>query len=330
MIPVFSGENANEAWTKAAEMLFNVTNNSASRCGDSYELLHAVFTIDNPRQRWIPFRNPPISISFALAEVIWILNGSNNADIINFWNPALKQFAGNSNHYHGAYGYRIRKRYGIDQLERAYNALRSNPENRQTVMLIWNPEDDLPDISGKPADADIPCNICSLLKVRNSKLEWMQIVRSNDIFLGVPYNFIQFTTLQEILAGWLGLELGSYSQLSDSLHLYKKDKTAMSIKNKSIITNHDDLTLTKEISDIVFYNIFERMKKISLGNLNEKKLKSLSYLQSGYEAYDNIMFIISAYAARRYNYRELMFQLVHNCSNELFRQLWIEWVDYHK
>ena len=52
----------------------------------------------------------------------------------------------------------------------------------------------------------------------------MQIVRSNDLFRGVPYNFVQFTSLQEILAGWLGIELGTYNQISDSLHLYTEDK----------------------------------------------------------------------------------------------------------
>ena len=35
-------------------------------------------------------------------------------------------------------------------------------------------------------------------KVRQGKLEWSQIMRSNDVLLGMPYNFIQFTGLQEI------------------------------------------------------------------------------------------------------------------------------------
>ena len=40
------------------------------------------------------------------------------------------------------------------------------------------------------------------------------------MFLGVPHNFVQFTCIQEVLAGWLGVECGSYNQISDSLHVY--------------------------------------------------------------------------------------------------------------
>ena len=52
----------------------------------------------------------------------------------------------------------------------------------------------------------------------------MQIMRSNDLHLGLPHNLVQFTSLQEILAGWLGLEPAGYHHLSDSLHVYEKDR----------------------------------------------------------------------------------------------------------
>ena len=62
-----------------------------------------------------------------------------------------------------------------------------------------------------------------MLKVRDGALEWTQILRSNDVFRGLPYNFVQFTMMQEIMAGWLNLRVGSYNQLSDSLHIYDSD-----------------------------------------------------------------------------------------------------------
>ncbi len=48
-------------------------------------------------------------------------------------------------------------------------------------------------------------------------------MRSNDHFRGLPHNLIQFTTVQEVLAGWLGISLGSYHHYSDSLHVYESD-----------------------------------------------------------------------------------------------------------
>lgn len=71
--------------------------------------------------------------------------------------------------------------HGIDQLERAYHALIGKPHTRQVVLQIWEPKVDLPRLSGDESAADVPCNIVSMLKVRNGKLEWTQILRSNDV-----------------------------------------------------------------------------------------------------------------------------------------------------
>ena len=35
-------------------------------------------------------------------------------------------------------------------------------------------------------------------------------MRGMIFFRGMPYNFIQFTTLQEIIAGWLNLDVSEY------------------------------------------------------------------------------------------------------------------------
>jgi thymidylate synthase len=257
--------------------------------------------------------------------MVWIFNGSNESKIINFWNPALKIYAGQEEFYHGAYGYRIRKKYGIDQIERAYYALKHNPESRQVVMLIWNPNDDLPDVMGIPNNLDIPCNICSMLKIRDSKLEWTQIIRSNDIFRGVPYNFVQFTGFQEILAGWLEIEVGTYTQFSDSLHLYEVDEENLSICKRKYMKNSDNLSLPKPQSEAIFKEIFNRMIVISKGDISQEKLASVANLKSGYAAYDNIMFVLGAYAARKLKYKELQFKFIKSCSNELYKQMWRLW-----
>lgn len=329
MIPVFSGRTANDVWRQAAiKLLGSNSGTSESRLGKTNEILHAVFSIDNPKQRWVICRNPPISIAFALAEVVWILNGSNEAQVINYWNSALSRHAGSGKTYHGAYGYRIRKKFGIDQLERAYHVLKNDPQSRQTIIMIWDPIEDLPDKFGKPVDPDIPCNICSMLKVRDSKLEWTQIIRSNDIFLGVPYNFIQYTTLQEILAGWLEIDVGSYTQLSDSLHLYQKDEETLSIVEMGDAENPDDLILEKPHSDTIFEDIYNRMKIISSQDISKDELVKLAYLDSGYAAYDNIMLIIAAYAAKKMKYQDLKSRFTDSCTNGLFRQLWVNWENW--
>ena len=225
MLHLFEGQTADEVWRQAAESIRAGEGVIAqpSRAGVTYELLHTCLAIRDPLQRWILSREPALNPAFAIAEIVWILAGRNDSSFVNHWNPKLPQYAGRGPTYYGAYGHRLRRHFLTDQLDRAYDTLRHNPNSRQVVLQIWDPQKDLPCEDGKPCAEDIPCNIVSFLKMRRGRLEWMQILRSNDLLLGLPHNVIQFTTLQEVMAGWLGAELGSYCQLSDSLHVYKRD-----------------------------------------------------------------------------------------------------------
>ncbi len=322
-----AGKTANEVWKKAAVMLLEKDSTLAGRTGDIYEILHTFITIENPRQKWIYDRMPPISIGYALAELVWLINGEERADIINFWNPQLPKYAGACKVYYGAYGKRIRSHFGFDQLEKAYYALQEVPESRQVVIQIYDTRMDFPIESGQPRAEDIPCNICSMLKVRDGKLEWSQIMRSNDVLLGMPYNFVQFTGLQEILAGWLGLELGSYNHYSDSLHLYQRDINKIEIGQEVEIENKDSLSLTKSESEKIFREIYGRMEMLAINDVSEKKTYNLAKLESEYAAYNNIMLIIAAYVAYKKKYYDLVCELISICTNNTYVTMWHRWSD---
>lgn len=321
------GKTANEVWKKAANMLMAQEAILNGRTGDVLELLHTFISIENPRQKWVYDRIPPISISFALAEVVWIMNGEEHSDVINYWNPRLSDFAGVGDTYYGAYGKRIRSHFGFDQFEKAFYALQNVPESRQVVIQIYDTKKDFPIDKGQPQSEDIPCNICSLLKVRQEKLEWSQIMRSNDILLGMPYNFVQFTSLQEILAGWLGLEVGSYIHYSDSLHLYCRDFSKIEIGQVQELENMDSLSLGRNESERIFKEIYDRMTALTNINISEKDIYSLAQLKSEYIAYNNIMFIIAAYVAKKLCYNNLVDELVRKCENEAYAAMWDRWAN---
>lgn len=230
--------SADDAWRKAARLLQAEVNIQPGRDQPTRELPHVIFSLADSRQRIVFAR--PFNPAFAIAEVIWILSGANASEFLAAWNVRMKQFVDeDANVFHGAYGYRLGSRPRLsadaeralrvetgrvtpqlDQLRAAYEALRHFPDSRQVVLQIWNSTLDLPDPS--PRSADVPCNLISHLMIRDNRLEWLQIMRSNDLIWGMPYNFIQFTCLQEIMAGWLGVDVGSYVQLSDSLHVYQR------------------------------------------------------------------------------------------------------------
>jgi thymidylate synthase len=257
---------ADEAWRQAARRLQDQTGVQTGRDQPTRELLHVVFALEHPRQRLVFAR--PFNPALAVAEVIWMLSGGNASDFVTFWNPGMRRYvdgAIDARVLHGAYGHRLGSRprlsdtaeqalrvatgreLPIDQLRAAYEALRHSPDSRQVVLQIWDSRRDLP--YPAPRSADVPCNLLSHLMVRNGRLEWLQVMRSNDLIWGTPLNFVQFTCLQEIMAGWLGVDVGNYVHVSDSLHVYERHWTELDElvldQNPSRIppTNYGDLRI---------------------------------------------------------------------------------------
>lgn len=328
MIKVFEGDTASEVWQLAFDEMIHgkSAKHQTGRGGMTEEILHAAFTIQDPRQRWVVVRHPALNPAFAVAEIVWILNGRNDSAFLNYWNSQLPNYTGSGKEYHGAYGFRLKRYFGIDQLERAYLALRHNPNSRQVVLQIWDTVNDLPDEDGSPVNQDIPCNIVSLLKIRNGRLEWMQIIRSNDLFRGVPYNFIQFTSLQEVLAGWLGVELGSYNQISDSLHLYNED-TKVVTASSLVVTerNTDSLALSKELSAIVIRELSNSIDKMIVSDLTQEELKCIVGAHDLPRAYQNLLAVVAAEAARRRGWLTFAQKIISGCSNPVLIQIVERW-----
>jgi len=173
MFRVIEAEAADTLWLKAAEWFLpgGPAHLQDSRAGQTKEVLRAALTLRDPRQRWIASRTPAMNPAFALAEVIWILCGRNDSAFLNYFNPRLPRFAGHGLTYHGAYGYRLRQHFGVDQLGRAVEVLSNDPNSRQAVLQIWDSAADLPHADGISRAADIPCNISALLKIREGRLK---------------------------------------------------------------------------------------------------------------------------------------------------------------
>ena|SRR3972149_3141759 len=329
----FQGNTANQVWLQVIKALESqpASEITSSRLGNMHELLHVGITIHEPRRRWIPSRIPAINPAFALAEIIWIVNGSNEAKIINYWNPVLPRFAGYTKYYHGAYGFRLREHFDFDQLEKAYYSLQKNGLSRQVMLQMWDPGIDFPNDYGQPVSEDIPCNLSSLLKIRNDKLEWMQINRSNDIYRGLPYNIVQFTVLQEIMAGWLGIDVGTYNHLSDSLHLYVDDLKELGyIDQEPENRNTDRLNLSYDETQIYFRALFNKMKFIVNNELSESDFYKFFDDNLKVRALDNMFLIIGADAARRNRYDDMASELVNKCTNPIYRELWKNWSERQK
>ena len=331
MFRSFEGPTADHIWQQVVEA-FRAGDGvlvQPSREGTTKEILHVAITINDPRQRWIASRQPPLNIAFAIAEVVWIMTGRNDLAFLEAWNRRLPAYVGRAAQLHGAYGHRLRHQGGVDQLTRAYQALCSDPNTRQAVLQIWDSSVDLPQPDGTPADQDVPCNVLSLLKVRAGKLEWLQVIRSNDLFLGVPYNLVQFTTLQEVMAGWLGIDCGAYHQVSDSLHIYdlNEESVLATALLPDLPSSTDSLALPKESSEAAFRELERRVERMIVLGLQREKLERILLWDEAPEAFRNMLAVLVSEAARRHEWPDLSERAMIACTNPLYKELWRRWLD---
>ena len=330
MIRTFEAASADELWRQLASEFGRGehTEIQDSRLGLMHELLHVGLTITEPRQRWVVSREPAINPAFSIAEIVWIMNGRNDAAFLNYFNGALPKFAGDDPCYHGAYGHRLRSHFGIDQLDRIYHALRNNPDTRQAVLQIWDAQADLPATDGNPVSGDIPCNVVAFLKIRNGQLHWTQVMRSNDLFLGTPYNIVQFTTIQEIVAGWLDLDVGPYQVLVDSLHVY--EGSLRQVLNHSVTEakqTTDSLGLPKQQSEAAFAELAARTEEVLSEANDAQYLLTLVATSTLPEAFRNMLCVMCAEGARRRKAPDIATEIMELSTNAAFRQLSSRWFD---
>jgi hypothetical protein len=159
---------------------------------------------------------------FHLMESLWMLAGRDDAEWISQFSSRISQFAETDGTFWGAYGYRWRRHFEydnikVDQLSTLIMLLRKQPDTRRAVLTMWDP---LPDLGGTARD--IPCNTHIYFKIREDVLHMTVCCRSNDIILGCyGANAVHFSVLQEYVASAVGVRVGTYTQFSDSWHVYE-------------------------------------------------------------------------------------------------------------
>lgn len=128
--------------------------------------------------------------------------------------------------FHGAYGARVHGQVGD-----VYRTLVRDPDSRQAVLTIFDGTRDL----DRPRK-DIPCTLSIHFLLRGGMLNMGVTMRSNDIWLGTPYDLMQFSILQASLAQALDVEVGYYVHQAGSLHLYERDLEKAKKVTRTILT----------------------------------------------------------------------------------------------
>lgn len=193
-----------------------------------------IVTYSHPRERVLFNQARDCNPFFHLFEALWMLAGRNDVESLAYYNSQMREYSDNGKTFHGAYGHRWRKRFGWDQLAGIKRELIDNPTSRRCVLSIWNScfhddnqpggEEDMEMVLQGPAK-DVPCNTHIYFLISdddNGKHLNMTVCnRSNDLIWGMlGANVVHFSMLQEYLAACIGVDVGTYNQITNNLHAY--------------------------------------------------------------------------------------------------------------
>ena len=224
---VIHERNVNGAHADAVHLLDAEHTRAVSRAGDVLEYPGPVTTVYTKPMEcvlWDPVRD--CSPWLHLFESMWMLAGRHDVEYLNQVSKHIGQFVDDgSGTQHGAYGYRWRHWFGIDQLDHAVRQLQADPMSRRVVLQMWSPLGDTVSMQGAggPQSPDVPCNLSVTFSLRTGRLDMVVFCRSNDIVFGCyGANAVHFSFLLQYIAARLAVPVGTYHQISVNWHAYDK------------------------------------------------------------------------------------------------------------
>lgn len=114
------------------------------------------------------------------------------------------------------YRYELSRNQVVDLI----NTIKTNPGSRRLMTSFWN----VADVDKKVLQE---CAWATEWNVRDGKLDLILIQRSGDVGLGVPFNWIQYWFLQNIISQVCGLEVGDFVHQIGNLHYYDRHEDVL-------------------------------------------------------------------------------------------------------
>jgi thymidylate synthase len=153
------------------------------------------------------------------------------------------------------------------------------------VTIYDGPRDLLATSDGVHAVRDIPCTLSlQFMWTEGERLGLRVSMRSNDVWLGLPYDLFQFTALQCAMADALGVEPGPYVHTVGSLHLYARDEEASAgLGNPGEPLRHET-TYARRWGGSTMGDISARARAILAGRPIDAPTEFEFYLTSAMEA----------------------------------------------
>lgn len=215
---------------------------------DTLELNNYSFELTNLDNNVINIRN--ISKSYLCAELTWYMLARNDVAFINDFAGLWGRISDDGVTSYSAYGDIVFKRHGFDQIDKIIELLAKDPTSRRAVVNFNVPNKNV--IETK----DEICTIALQFYIRSGKLNCTGIMRSNDIWYGLPYDTVFFTEMQKYIAHRLNVKVGTYVHDVISLHCYDRNykdfcKILVVNPDKKITVNIEALDRYKRLIEAV-------------------------------------------------------------------------------
>lgn len=176
-----------------------------------YELLW--FIQWNTNIRYLLQNNVHIWSEWAYKKYI---NETNSSDTMKEFEQKIvddEEFAQKWGDLWPVYGKQWRDFNWVDQLKKAIDTLKTNPESRRIIVNSWNAP--YIDLMALP-----PCHTMYQFIVNDDKLSLHLYQRSADMFLGVPFNIASYALLVHMVAKITGLKVGKFVHSFGDRHIY--------------------------------------------------------------------------------------------------------------
>lgn len=183
---------------------------SVETTGFSMRMLNCSNVVLNEARKFSPW--------YAAAELIWYLSGTGSIEALVPYAPQYKRFADKQGEAFGAYGIRLMQH---GQLKMVIDLLKKTPNTRQAILSIFSDGDLAMACAG--TCPDIPCTLSLQFLIVEDQLDCITTMRSNDLWLGFPYDVFCFSSLQCLIASVLNLEVGTYVHNVGCMHYYKRE-----------------------------------------------------------------------------------------------------------
>ncbi|TDI77662.1 MAG: thymidylate synthase [Bacteroidetes bacterium] len=152
-------------------------------------------------------------------ELLWFLKGDTNVKYLNDHNvkiwDAWADEDGNLGPVYGKQWVRWQGANGetFNQIARVIESIKNDPGSRRHIVNAWN-------VGEVDQMALPPCHMFYQFYVAEGKLSCQLYVRSNDLFLGAPFNIAEYALLIHMVAQQCDLEPGDLVYTIGDAHIY--------------------------------------------------------------------------------------------------------------